>query len=419
MEIPDIVNFEEVIRDVIPSGKKFVRCEKAFLTAPGENYASLMLGLTTVIQDKGNGDSKEEMIHSVAKLLAPCEFMRQFMNIPYTVRNELAFYQTIVPTLRNFQKEQGSSKSLQFLPDFHGGRLGLDKSKNTLDEHAILILENLKVPGYVLMDNELGLDLETTKLILSKMAELHGAFIALRETKKDVFEKKLLPYFDEFEIFQMAKNDGFMTCDVVVNAITDIIREDKQCSPYMDRIQKIIKSCVTNLHLPKNSAKFRQHVFASLIHDDLWVNNIMVKTHLNKVVDVKLVDWQLYEYGSVVEDILFFVCSSAQHDVLKDRFDDLFKFYHENLIDNLIELKCDVEKFSFDEFQKEMKTVASETAFFYMMMALPSIFPTGDNVLEVHEINREGMLRQVTQASDIGKRRIGLITYKFIEKGWI
>ena len=419
MEIPEIENFENLLFDVIPQNKKIVRCEKSRLSAPGENFASLILGIKVTIQKKENEDLEEETIHSVAKLLPSNNFMKSFMNISHTVRNELAFYQTILPTLRKFQEQQGSNKSLQAFPKFHGGRLSLDQSNHTLDNNAVILLENLKEDGYFVIDNYAGFDLEVTKLILSKMAELHSTFLALKETQRDVFEDKLMPFFDQFKIFQLDENEGYMTSEIVINAIINTLQEDELCSLYMNKIQQTIETCVHNLGLPKNSPKFQEDVFASLIHSDLWVNNIMVKTYLSKIVDVKILDWQLYEYASVVKDILFFLCSSTQEVVFKNNFDDLFKFYHEELIANLKELKCDTDKFSFNAFQEEMKVVAGESAFFYSMVALPSIFASDGNVWDVNELNKERLLGQVQQISDFCKNRMWLIARKFIQKGWI
>jgi hypothetical protein len=415
MEKLEISDFEEVLKNILPADKKYVRNEITRLTSAGENYGSVMLAIKIIYENVEN--EEKETLHAVAKLPPLTDFVKLFQNTSATFRHELGFYQTILPSLRQFQQTQGSSKSLNCFSQFYGGRLNPDPTAHSVDDSAIILLENLKSKGYTLIDRTIGFDLDSSKLILTKLAEFHGAALALKTTQDEFFTNNLTKYFDEFHLYRIEGEIDFMTSDNMINATIKMIEEDELCSLHLNEIKAAITTCIANIKLPKNSHKFSQDTFATVIHGDVWTNNIMVKTHMNRIVDVKFVDLQLVQHASVTRDVLFFLFTSVQGTILKQHLDDLIMFYYQNLTKILEDLHCDTTPYSFDVFKNEMKNVASQIAYFQIMPTLHCVFASENNIWEVEKLNKERLFDQI-QTSQLCKNRSCLITREFLQRGW-
>lgn len=102
------------------------------------------------------------------------------------------------------------------------------------------------------------------------------------------------------------------------------------------------------------STDFREP-FATIVHRDMWINNFMVKLDGSKVIENKFVDFQMYSYNSPVRDLLLFICTSVQLDILKQNLDELLVFYHEEFVKTLEELNCAIADFSYEKLLDEIK----------------------------------------------------------------
>lgn len=138
-----IDKLEELLSQYINKTKKIIDRKITPLTAPGENFGSTIVKLDLVVE---NENKTREDLNIVAKLIPKLEFFREVFNVAVTFKLETAFYDIIVPTLQNFQREQGMTEIIDFFPKFYGARINLDGS-DKVDDNAIILLENLKVQG--------------------------------------------------------------------------------------------------------------------------------------------------------------------------------------------------------------------------------------------------------------------------------
>lgn len=94
--------------------------------------------------------------------------------------------------------------------------------------------------------------------------------------------------------------------------------------------------------------------YTSIVHCDLWINNIMLKygkkyilfiflnvkyiflflfvDHKGQPENVKFVDFQISQYENVVHDLIFFLFSSCSREVLDQHLDDLLYFYYKEFL---------------------------------------------------------------------------------------
>lgn len=141
MEKYNIVNFPEILKDRFQNKEiKNINIKQL----PLKGYGSIVLKIDFTTKNKSDGT--EEKVYAVGKILPPSEERREFFNVQVTYRNEVHFYQEVIPTLRALQSEIGLNDPLDMFADFYGARIDLNGS-NRVTEHAVLALENLIEAG--------------------------------------------------------------------------------------------------------------------------------------------------------------------------------------------------------------------------------------------------------------------------------
>ncbi|XP_018569781.1 uncharacterized protein LOC108909837 [Anoplophora glabripennis] len=340
-----IENLQEVLSGCIKKSQRISDKKITNLTAPGENYGSTMLKLDVTLKDENDGT--EEELHAVAKMIPEQEFVRKIFNIQVTFKNEVAMYNVIAPTLRDFQRQNGVNEVIDCFPELYGARLNLGEQNGNVDENAVLILENLNFKGYRCVDRHVGFDLDTTQLILKDLAAFHAIPLALKLKKPEVFDKKIKPYLAPFHPGPMPFENG-------INSVyIEILQESVKCIPWIPKVRNILENVRAAQDAPAKEP------FATTTHGDMWLNNTMIKFQNKVPVSNKMVDFQICDYRSPATDLFFFLFVNVQQSVLQDDFDGLIEFYHKHFISHLEKLKCDTAPFSLPKFLKEMKDATS------------------------------------------------------------
>ena len=153
-----------VIKDLQPflqkcfSNKEFkiLEYKSVNLLPLGENYCSLILKIDATV--KKCKSSKEETLNLVAKKMAPID---NFANWYELLPKEVFAYTELFPMFQIIESEAGIEENavIDILPLYIGHRFSLQDSTNTdvmMDEHSLLVMENLKVKGYFTGDKQIG-----------------------------------------------------------------------------------------------------------------------------------------------------------------------------------------------------------------------------------------------------------------------
>ena len=396
MNVEKIEKLEDIV--TLGDNKTIIDHQVKRLTAAGENYGSLMLSVDITVQ---NAYGTEE-IHTVAKMIPPNEFIQKIFNTQTTFKNEIAFYNNVVPVLHEFQREQGMDELVDFFPKYYGGRINLSGDPSVVDSDAVLLLENLKIAGYKNFERTLGFDLDTSKLIVADLAHLHAVPLALKLKKPDVFETKVKKYTAPFNVQRPPAS--YQKLFAVIDKIDEL-------KIFKKRIQEALDNS-----LPQKEVR---EPFATFVHQDCWVNNTMVKVEKGRSVKNKLVDFQICDYGSPAVDLIFFLFSSVQNNVLENHYDDLVRYYHQTFTSILQKLKCETTRFSFDAFLKEINYEAANSQFRHLMfMTFPMFAPKG-TVRELTEITLDDFISESTDITDLHKEKLIFIIQQFDKHNWI
>lgn len=183
----------------------------------------------------------------------------------------------------------------------------------------------------------MGFNLDSIKLILKDLAELHAVPIALKLKKPNSFEP-LKKHCHDFE-FSAELHQMFW------ETTREIIKENEHCAKLLDKI-----NLITEVDRPKV-----KEPFATLVHYDLWCNNSMQKFSHDVAVQNKFLDFQFLAYGSPASDLFFLLWTSVQLEVLENYFEDLLVHYHNHFIKTLKTLGCDTKPFCYEHFLYEIK----------------------------------------------------------------
>lgn len=317
--------------------------EWKYLTDPGENYGSIILAVNISAEQ----NDKKRTLNVVVKLPPTSEYLLDLFDSPLTFKKELEFYSVVAPEFLKLQTESGIPREALsiIVPQFLGGRLGL-RDPQCFDEQAAIVLENLKSHNYMTQDRIVGLDKAHMDFAISHLAKLHAITIGLK-LKKPEFFKKVLPGLGA-PITEAAKKG---VVDMVQKAHNDY-KNIKEAKIYLDRIEKTIEYGFTQDIKPEEP-------WATMMHNDFWVNNMMFKyDESDKLIDMKIVDFQLTVYDYGVNDLIFFLISSSQKEILDNHLDDMIDFYYDSFIESLKSLRVDTNAFPKNQFTKQLNQCA-------------------------------------------------------------
>ncbi|XP_057657284.1 uncharacterized protein LOC130894446 [Diorhabda carinulata] len=374
--------------------EKITKIDITRLTAPGENYGSLILKLDIYLNSVNSVD--EEIVKLVAKKIPVEQILRENFNIQITFKNEVGLYETVLPILQDFQRSHGIQNVINSVPKFFGARLNLDGNEE-VTEDAVIILENLTAKGFSNVERTTGFNLESTKLILENLAEFHAVPLALKLKQPKLFER-LKKFCNTFEFKSEFHKIFWETTRAV-------IKEKPTCALLDNKIKLLGQIDRPEVMEP----------FGTLVHDDLWSNNTMQKFAPNQIaVENKFLDFQFLDYGSPASDFLFFVFTSVQLDVLENNLDILISTYHNRFLKHLEVFGCDIGVFTAEKFIEEIKR---ETAFqigHIINFVLFIIKTKQENVKILDHINIKPSL--ITQKA---KEHIWFVIEEWNRRGWL
>ncbi|KAH8390818.1 hypothetical protein KR200_002204, partial [Drosophila serrata] len=320
-KIPEWVTaelFEDALKASVEGYTK-VRSFKAEIgTAAGENYATIMLRVHIEVELQ---DGKIKPVSFMVKLPHQLEMYQQMMKHTNIFESESTMYTQVVPEMEALYKEAGLEV-----------RFGANSYNLKNAQSDYVALEDLSVQGFKNTNRLEGLDQAHTERVLRKLAQWHAA-TAVRISTKGQYPEILLKGFFKVEnkpmMNEMMKGMGqrFFQCCTTYEGH----------EAYIDKIKALKPVIIDEMF---RLGQVDPTEFNVLNHGDCWSNNIMFQyDDLGKIKEVYMVDYQVPKYGSVAQDLLYFLISSTRLEDKLSKFDYYIKFYHDNLVEHLKILK--------------------------------------------------------------------------------
>ncbi|XP_066257295.1 uncharacterized protein [Euwallacea similis] len=401
-----IKDIEKVIIGI--DGRKVTKVDIARLSAPGENYLSLVFSVDILVEDRAG---RRETIKAVAKRLPLVEM--KFNMSAMMMKNEIKFYSKIEPLLREFAKEY--EFNTDYYPKYLGSRLSLDPEETEPDAETVLFIKNLLPEGYINEDRHIGFDLEAAKAILKTLARFHGIPLAMKFKNPEFFEviKKTLehPNFSG-----PPKNgppeDAVDPDDLMWENIVKI----PACQPYVSNLKKLQENL---LPMPERFIGGGKEPWNTVSHNDFWVNNMLIKVpgYL-----VKLLDFQGCSYSSFARDLVFFLLTSVRDEIQQTHFDDLLRYYYDELTAVLVKIHVPKLKFSYEEYLEEVNRVATKLEVSHALTFCNVIFAVKGAQKDhlTGEVDMfEKMKEMMNNMGERQKEKIGLVVKLCVRRGWL
>lgn len=392
--------------------------EVARLTAPGENFLSLVLRVDFEVEK--NGSSKT--ISTVAKRLPLGERKSLDFNSK-AMTNEIKWYTEIVPLIKNFANEQGI-QNIDMFPEYCGSRYSLDPERQEADRDSVLLLKNLIPQGFKNEDRYKGFDLKTSKAIIKRMALFHSLPLIMKFKKPDDF-RILKDYLENNLPKYPAPGDGpdkekFSPPPGTLgpeDTLLETMINMPECAPYVSKLRPLIG-------VPKGPVQWHKEgiePWNTIVHNDFWVNNIMVNPREGEEPLVKIVDFQMCTYGPYAKDLIFFLLTSVDNGVTKKYLDDLIKLYYDEFTSILDRGNIDVE-LTFTDFLKEIQRVAIESEFCHVLFFTTIVFGEKGTGIDaaIEEFNPfQHLIEMIKKMNQHQKDKLVLIASESAHRNWI
>ncbi|KAF7271946.1 uncharacterized protein LOC143205173 [Rhynchophorus ferrugineus] len=303
-------------------------------------------------------------LYAVAKIVPNKSEIEKSYEIQTTFKKELGLYMTARDSLNKFLKSKGQLNGIEIMPTPFGGRFNIDGS-DTMDEHAVLIVSNLKKYGFRRFDKKRGFDLECSNTVLKALAEFHGSALGLKINHPEEFEQNIKNHLTD-------SHSSRSRHKITRDQMTEVLKEESFSCEVIQKATEIFD---------RRSIKNSREPWATIIHNNTKVDNILIRfDKYDRPSAVKLIDFRLSEYQSPARDLLHFLFTSVQLDVLESHLDDLIDFYYHTLFNQLQKLDVDTWFFARWSFNEELKVAASQSEFFKTVSTLNATFSSNLDV---------------------------------------
>eukprot|EP00099_Drosophila_melanogaster_P023579 NP_651384.2 uncharacterized protein Dmel_CG10560 [Drosophila melanogaster] len=303
--------FEDLLKDNVKDYKKTKALRAKAGVAAGENYATIMLRLELDVETK---DKSEVTKAFMLKTPHDTDAYRKLLQETNIFDVERGMYLVVVPELEQMYRDVGLEV-----------KFGAEAYEIKVSENYVL-LEDLRPRGFKNVDRLQGLDQAHTESVLRKFAQWHAASAVRVDLKGPYEEKYTNGFFKSKEIMNFF-------CDRSAKILLNNIDQYDGHAAYIKDLQSVSEKLFdiyNDIKEPKSDE------FNALNHGDGWSNNIMFQYNdKNEISNTYFVDLQLPKWGSVAQDLYYFLLSSTSLDIKTEKFDYFVWFYHSELVKHL------------------------------------------------------------------------------------
>lgn len=406
-----IIGLNDLLSSKLPPGSEVISYKAKPLTAPGDNYGSEMLALTVLIRKKT--EKSCTTLELVAKRPPNNKQLLAIFQTSRTFIKENSIYTIVAPCVAEFEREVGLIEDKQRLNVFcecFGARISIKPKSNLVDGDALLLLRNMKVLNYRTADRLIGLDSEHSKLVLSELAKFHATFIAIKLLKPNLFKDAIFPFIDKVDI------DAGMEEESKIAMIESIKSDVRKVAPplYRTQLMELIDCCIKkqmNLNYPKDRP------YVTVIHNDFWINNILIGYENQRPTAIKMIDYQFVSCDSLVHDVIFFILSSIKDECLDGMMDMWLSFYHEKFYKHLKLLGCPTDAYSYENFVKEIK-LAAPLELYHILSMLKVVFAKQESIPELDNL-KDDIFADDNLVGDEYFARLTKVIKIYIKRHWV
>lgn len=241
---------------------------------------------------------------------------------------------------------------------------------------------------------------------ISLLAKFHALGIIAKKNYPDEFEKikstTVLSAFYDLHGTEKFRKDF----------LTIVLKNDLRYNKNIAIIEEIEARHKNN----RNYEMTTNEPWATVCHSDYWTNNLMFHTNqYGRTDDLKFIDFQSYCFSNIFTDLCHFLCTSLDDDTYYEHFDEMIDLYYEKFVITLENMKIDINEFSRDQFDEQLRKDASYELI-HNLIALLYHSVDGDDVK-----NEKELLDFIysCKGNSIFHKKVSRILRTYEEKNWL
>ncbi len=226
-------------------------------------------------------------------------------------KNEIVFYEQVLPELKIFLREEGFSEEYA---EFEVPEILFSRED---DDGAIIVLEDIISEGFGHEKDVNGdkfLSVDQAICAVQSLAKLHAVSVGMQQKKK-IDLRTLHPTLAESGLL-WAKSEMTERLGVMKESYCEMLKQSSELdSPTL--LRKFKKSFDSEERLKELCQKRckASNKTMSLQHGDFTFNNLMFKREEDGKLRVMIVDWQLSYTGRTTGDLAYLLMSSLSSEV--------------------------------------------------------------------------------------------------------
>ncbi|KAM7346423.1 pinkman isoform 1-T2 [Cochliomyia hominivorax] len=354
----------------------------------GDNYMGVVYRVTVIPVTKNK--TEESLILKVPPQ-NPLQRNQFFVRAGF-LREALA-YEEFLPMICEFQNTKGLADKDNF---FEYPKCYFTSIE---DLNEAICMSDLQVEGFFMHNRFEPLTLDHVTFIMKVYGKLHATSLVLKDQAPNKFNsfKKIS------DIFEQRKDDIQLNDyleSLKQNALNSIDKKNEQM--YWNRLNEYFKSdTFYNLMLSLLDAKSSEP-YAVICHGDCWINNVMFKYKNSKVVDARLIDWQIMRYSSPIIDLLYFIMSSTTREFRQQHFQETLDLYHSAAVEHIKKLGSDPDiVFPRAAFNEEFKKKGA-IGLIFSMIVLPILTTKSEDIPDLEKLSEKVSAGHSTDAMKAG-----------------
>lgn len=271
----------------------------------------------------GTKGQNEEELSVVLKRPSQIELFRQSTYSDFQFHNEIVFYRMYAQPNENFAK-----------------CLYIDE-RPPID--SVIALENVSRRGYYSCPCKYNAPLEYTLAAMREIGRFHGKGYVMKEQQREKF-------FAIVEQLQETRYDPTLTYKDNVNVTTpravEYLRDHGHDVTFCNKMEALL-SQVFDKVLMKTVVP--REPLSTLCHGDFTLSNCLFKMENDGQQRALLIDFAFLRYSTPVVDLSTYLCLCCSNEMMKDKFFEIMRVYHDALKEYLLEAGIsNIEKYSYD-----------------------------------------------------------------------
>ncbi|EDW72132.1 uncharacterized protein Dwil_GK10325 [Drosophila willistoni] len=329
-------------------------------------------------------------------------------------RNEINFYQKVVPAIEAFQASRDPKPNNPFV-EYPKCLAALCDGVNDF-----IALEDVGFRGYRAPNRQSYISLEDALLTMRSLGRYHGVALAFKALDSDNFEKAGSALEETYYSEHTREwYTGFLA--LAENVASDAIKKTYPHTKYETISNNFLQPQLFDDLINLVSTRSNLTVFG---HGDCWTPNFLTRYNVEgKPEEIIIIDFQLARLASLALDITFFIYSCTSQSLREEHYDELLRAYLESAQKLITDLGGNAEAIiNWNTLQQELRQFG-RFGCGMGIESLPMSLIEDDEVADLDAIVENAVLTDVwniTPFKEPGKsQRIADIFKHAIDQGYL